>query len=66
MCSAAMSPIKYVPDDVQAKGKPWEKSELKIISVKTISLVISVKMGCIKGMAQRNMPPRASPQKPNK
>lgn len=52
MCSAAMSPIKYVPDDVQAKGKPWEKSELKIISVKTISFVISVKMGCKKGMAQ--------------
>lgn len=52
MCSATMSPIKCVPDDVQAKGKPWKMSELKIISVKTISFVITVKMGCIKGMAQ--------------
>lgn len=51
MASAVMSPGKCVPDDVQAKGKPWETSEEKIVSVKTISFISSVKMGYIKGMA---------------
>lgn len=66
LCLSEMSPGKYVPDDVMAKGKHWENLEDKIVFIKTIQFMNSVTMGYTKSMAYWNMLSRLQPQKPNK